>query len=173
MRGKIDAAVHELVHRRLMQISWKITRLAERFAAGELRAFVVREAPVGARVRAPTYPRAASIWPRKRVWLVVMDGYRAAGCGESFRHILVQADMIALLKATPQAARIMRPMCRMLGVETSLLYPGVPPRPVVEKIAQPRLKRVWRKVVPLHLPRIPLPRGVLSACRRAGFYPDP
>jgi hypothetical protein len=129
-------------------------------------------ARVTARVRKLTYPRPASIWPRKRVWLVAMQGYEAAGCGLQFQHILGQPDMVALLKACPQAARIMRPMCRMLGVETSLLYPGAPPKVAVEKVVKPKVKRVRRKIVPLHLPRIPLPRGVLSACRRAGFYPD-
>jgi hypothetical protein len=167
----MSEAVHALVYSRLGQISAKILRLAERFAAGEIWSVAVRRVSVGTRVQSLSYPRPAPIWPRKKVWLVAMDGYRAAGHGLQFQHLLGHPDMVALLTACPQAARIMLPMCRMLGVETSLLYPGAPARPVVEKVVRP--KRVRAKVVPWDLPRIPLPRGVLSACRRAGFYPDP
>jgi hypothetical protein len=71
---------------------------------------------------------------------------------------------VALLTAAPQAARVLRPLCRMLAVETSLLRPGEAPavRPVATKKARkPRVKVDWG--------RIPLPRGVLSAARRQGF----
>jgi len=74
-----------------------------------------------------------------------------------------------LLKATPQAARILRPVCRMLGIETSFLQPGVVmPEPVVRV---PKL-RVRKPRPKLDFGRIPLPRGVLSAARRAGFGKD-
>ena len=77
--------------------------------------------------------------------------------------------MVALLEAAPQAARILRPVCRMLAIETSLLRPGV----VVE--AKPLVavtvakKRVRKRRPPVDWGRIPLPRGVLSAARRQGF----
>jgi hypothetical protein len=83
--------------------------------------------------------------------------------------------MVALLVAAPQAARILRPVCRMLAVETSLLRPRLegaaveieageiaPVAPVVkQRVRLPREAVDWG--------RIPLPRGVLSAARRQGF----
>jgi hypothetical protein len=68
--------------------------------------------------------------------------------------------MIDLLAAAPQAARILRPLCRALAVElpwtTSKPRPTRPPRP--------------RKPRPKPEPfKIPLPRGVLTHCRRLGF----
>ena len=74
--------------------------------------------------------------------------------------------MVELLKAAPQAARILRPVCRMLAIETSLLRPGVvEPEPVM-RVRKPRMRKPR---VPIDWGRIPLPRGVLSAARRAGF----
>ena len=74
---------------------------------------------------------------------------------------------VALLVAAPQAARILRPVCRMLAVERALLRPGVPARVVVPR--EPVAKRPRVKPAPLDWGRIPLPRGVLAAARRQGF----
>jgi hypothetical protein len=86
--------------------------------------------------------------------------------------ILEQPEMVELLVAAPQAARILRPLCRMLAVETALLRPR-PAGAVAEiesvaviPVAKPRV-RVAR--APVDWGRIPLPRGVLSAARRQGF----
>ena len=70
-------------------------------------------------------------------------------------------EMVALLAACQQAGRILRPLCRALAMEV----PGIsePPR----RITTTRRKRKPRpKPEPF---KIPLPRGVLSAARRAGF----
>jgi hypothetical protein len=80
--------------------------------------------------------------------------------------------MVALLSASPAAGRVLLPICRMLGIEASVLRPGVvvvpgvvmgPARVVAERV---RAARVSVAVEPF---RVPLPRGVLSAARRAGF----
>ncbi len=68
--------------------------------------------------------------------------------------------MVALLTAAPQAVRVLRPLCRMLAIETQVLRPGVE---VVRRVA---VKRVRKPDVPVDWGRIPLPRGVLSAVRR-------
>ncbi len=72
--------------------------------------------------------------------------------------------MVALLIAAPQAVRILRPLCRMLAIETSVLRPGVV---VVERPV--RVKRVRTPRPPVDLGRVPLPRGVISWARREGF----
>ena len=74
--------------------------------------------------------------------------------------------MVELLVAAPQAARILRPLCRMLAVEEALLRPGVV---VVEPVVVVVRKRVRRARIPIDWGRIPLPRGVLSWARREGF----
>jgi hypothetical protein len=96
--------------------------------------------------------------------------HRAAGYGSQIEAILAEPEMAALLAASSEARRVLRPICRMLGVRNAVISPA----PVVrEKSLEPRTRRVRRTVPPSDLPRIPLPRGVLSACRRAGFWPDP
>jgi hypothetical protein len=75
--------------------------------------------------------------------------------------VLQSPEMAALLAASPQAGRILRPLCRALAFE----LPGLPPRPKAKP--RPRRPRAARpKPEPF---RIPLPRGVISAARRAGF----
>ena len=80
--------------------------------------------------------------------------------------------MVALLLVSPQARRILRPLCRMLAVETSVLRPlppGVVAEVVADKIAVARTKRVRPPRPVADWGRIPLPRGVLTAARRQGF----
>ena len=151
-----------LLYRRLGEILGKIERLATRFQAGRLWQRKPG-APAGARNAAKT---GARIWPGRFGWLVRAAAYQAAGYGCQLRHVLEQPEMIELLKASPQAARILRPVCWMLAIETSLLRPWVVvPEPVVWE----RKPRVRKKRVPIDWGRIPLPRGVLTAARRQGF----
>ena len=108
----------------------------------------------------------ARIWPGRFGWLVRAASYQAAGYGCQLQHVLEQPEMIELLKASPQAARLLRPVCRMLAIETSLLHPGVVvPEPVVREV-KPRVRKPRPK---LDFGRIPLPRGVLTAVRRRRF----
>lgn len=109
-------------------------------------------------------------------WLVKMAGWQAAGYGSQLRAVLETPEMVALLEASPQAGRMLRPICRMLAVETSLLrLPARAKRLVAvdgtaadavagsDGVARKRLRKIvepWR---------IPLPRGVLAAARRQGY----
>jgi len=77
--------------------------------------------------------------------------------------------MVELLKASPQAVRLLQPVCRMLAIETALLRPGVLVPPPVVRVRKPRLRK---KREPIDWGRIPLPRGVLTAARRQGFGRD-
>ena len=173
LRGLLRQALVMLVYHRLGGIGWRIGRLCERFQAGKLWR-VTGRARVGARVAVlgeaagPRLVAAEAVLPRRFGWLVRAVGYQAAGYGSQLRTILGQPEMVALLEASPEAGRILRPLCRMLAVETSLLRPGVAVAEVVvaEVVVRARVRRV-RVVVDWG--RIPLPRGVLSAARRQGF----
>ena len=162
LRGLLSHAVMMLLYRRIGEICGKIERLAVRVQAGLLRR---REPGVKAGVRSVA-KTGARIWPGRFAWLVRVAGYQAAGYGCQLRHILEQPEMVELLKASPQAARILRPVCRMLAIENSVLRPGeVPPEPKVREV-KPRLRKPRP---PVDWGRIPLPRGVLTAVRRRRF----
>lgn len=75
--------------------------------------------------------------------------------------------MVALLEAAPQAVRVLRPLCRMLAIETSVLRPGV----AVEASGAAAVvtKRVRVRRPPVDWGRIPLSRPIILAARRDGF----
>ena len=162
VRRLLSEVLALLLYRRLGEICGKIERLAVRFQAGRLW----RRTP-GAKASGRNATKiGARIWPGRFAWLVRAAGYQAAGYGCQLRHVLQQPEMIELLKASPQAARILRPVCRMLAIETSVLRPGVVvPEPVVREV-KPRIRKPR---VPIDWGRIPLPRGVLTAVRRRRF----
>ena len=92
--------------------------------------------------------------------------WRAAVYGGQLQAVLEQPEMVELLKAAPQAGRILRPLCRMLLVDTALLRPGVVVEPPAPKVAKVRVRKPRAKV---DWGRIPLPRGMLAAAKRQGF----
>jgi len=162
VRGFLNNFLALLLYRRLGDICGKIERLAVRFQAGRLVLRASRKS-AGVRVAAKT---GARIWPGRFGWLVRAASYQAADYGAQLRHILGQPEMVELLKAAPQAARILRPVCRMLAIETAVLQPGVVVPEPVARVPKPRTRKPR---VPIDWGRIPLPRGVLTAMRRRRF----
>ena len=57
-------------------------------------------------------------------WLLALVPQEAAGFAGQVRTLLAEPEMVALLAASPQARRVLKPLCRMLGVEASLLEPA-------------------------------------------------
>jgi len=171
-RGLLSIALVLLLYRRLGDICGKMERLSQRFQAGRLSPVAPR---LGVAARTETVARRAvlaRIWPGRFGWLVLRAAYQAAGFGCQLRVILGEPEMIELLIAAPQAARILRPVCRMLAIETSLLRPGT--TGAVAEVAAAEIAvvvkpRVRKPRVAVDWGRIPLPRGVLSAARRQGF----
>ena len=107
--------------------------------------------------------------PHRFGWLVRAAGWRAAGYGSQLQAALLSPEVIELLEAAPQAARVLRPLCRMLGVDLRALEPGVAlvfEAPVVVVAVK---KRVRRPRESMQIGRIPWPRGVISWARREGF----
>jgi hypothetical protein len=170
LRGFLSTVLVLLVYRRLGGVCRAMEGLAARFRAGTLRR-VVGRASVAARVVAEGGRRTLveRVWPGRFGWLVRAASWQAAGYGCQLEAVLRQPEMVALLLAAPQAARVLRPVCRALAIDPALLRPLLPGevtpvapvREVKPRVRKPRPKVDWG--------RIPLPRGVLAAARRQGF----
>ncbi len=152
VRGVLRTALGLLVYRRLGQICGRMERMVARFRAGTL----VSGRPRGVLVsRGVTRGVVERVWPGRFGWLVRAAGWEAAGFGSQLRAVLETPEMVALLQAAPQAVRVLRPLCRMLAIETSVLRPGVV---VAAPVARVRVRP--------DLGRVPIPRGVMAAVRR-------
>ena len=68
---------------------------------------------------------------RRFAWVIARIGYQAAGFASQLNHLLQQPGIAEIIAASPGAARSMRPLCRILGIElpTALRRPDPPPRP--------------------------------------------
>ena len=127
--------------------------LAARFHAGRL---VIRPA----KPRTPHKREAAAKpqAPRRFAWLIDFLPHHAAGYASQLRHMLTHdPELIALMAASPQAGRIFRPLCRMLGMHSGpdlppSLFPPSPPsrRPRVEAPVLPSASQ--SPVSPAHPP---------------------
>jgi hypothetical protein len=113
----------------LIRLLWdRLGRLGQRFAkvvaqleAGTLRPPAPpRERPAGAR---PERPSPALRLPNGFAWLVRIAGWEAAGRGSQLQYLLRDPEMAALIAAAPQLVRLLRPLCRMLGIDTAGLLP--------------------------------------------------
>ena len=91
---------------------------------------VVARAPGAKRERTATAPAAGMRLPGGRGWLVRVLGYEAAAYASQLQHLLREPEMQALLAAMPAVGRVLRPVCRMLGVTAVAgLARPVRPRP--------------------------------------------
>jgi len=117
-----------LLWTRLRHVSQRLAALAARAAAG--RALTRR--PRSRHVAPPTPARRAPApWPRlprKFAWLVRLVP-EAACYGPQLHHLLSEPEMAALLAASPQARRLLRPLCRMLAVAPPHAAPQAKPPP--------------------------------------------
>ena len=122
----------------LLFLAWtRLRRLAVRFEAllADLRAGRLSAAPSGrgAAETLPQLPGLAGLPPPFRAprdfgWLLRLAPESAAFAGQ-VEHLLTDPEMKALLAGSPRAGRMLRPLCRMLGIQSGL---GVlaPPRRV-------------------------------------------
>ena len=152
-----------LLFRRVAGIALRIERMLARFRAGRLWRMQGRARRCGA-IR-----QANCTLPRRFGWLVRIGGHRAAGFGAQLQEVLNAPEMAELLAASPQAGRLLRPLCRSLAIE----LPGIVAEP--RKAATDSGGRLRRRNPPRAVAeafRVPLPRGVLSAARREGFGKD-
>ncbi len=122
---------------RLHRAARRFERLAARLAAGKPepkpRAHRPRPKPAAP---SPRSMRNAPL-PRGHGWIVAELKHRAALYRLYLETLLAEPDTAALLAASPAAARILRPFCRMLGLPP---IPESPPEPVSQP-SQPAPRR--------------------------------
>ena len=114
-----------LICTRLGRLAGRFARLAARVAAGT----AAPRRPASPR-RPTARPRPASQrLPRRFAWLLPLVPGEAAAYGSQLQHLLSDPEMAALIAAAPQAGRILRPLCRMLGVRPPPALLPPPPAP--------------------------------------------
>ena len=143
--GFISAAIAMLVVRRIFRIRGALWALEARFLAGRAMrrpARVVGASEAPAREDVAPRVRAGGL-PRRRGWLFnLVPSYAATYAGQ-LRVVLAEPGMQALLAASPQAVRVLRPLCVMLGIERAAYMPNwvEPERPAVMRVRAPRKVR--------------------------------
>ncbi len=138
----------------LMLLLWsRLRRTAERFArlAAKVRAGTLP--PPRRRLRSPRPARPQPLrLPRGFAWLVRRLP-QAASAASQLQHLLADPAMADLLAAAPQAGRLLRPLCQMLGVRPPpAQHPPPPARP-----AAPSRPAFRPRPPPPARPRIPSP----------------
>ena len=145
-RGGRDPSVTPLIvllHTRINRLAKRLSALLAHLAAGTLPA----QRPASPRpARAPreraASPPAARL-PHGHFWLFRLMPGTAATFASQVAHQLAQPEVAALLAQAPQAGRILRPLCRLLGVwpEGLLALPSqagkAAPQPRRAKVAPP------------------------------------
>ncbi len=129
--GRMEAAMILVIWTRIKRIETRVLALVAAIRAGRDRGGWVLEPRVaGTRAEAENAPSSQRlpVWPRLPrgfAWLLGLVPYEAAGFASQLRHLLGDPEMVALLAGTPRLGKIMRPLCRMLGIEAELLSPVV------------------------------------------------
>jgi hypothetical protein len=119
----MPVAMITLVWQRIRRADMLLAALVARLREGA--PVVVRERRQGAAVASSVVPREGSALPRRFGWLLPLVPGEAANLASQLCCVLAEPDMVALLAATPQARRILGPLCRMLGIEVAMLRPVV------------------------------------------------
>jgi hypothetical protein len=149
----------------ILLVSFHLGRVVNRFASLARR---VRAGTAAIRKRPPaTAPRPAATtppkptFPRRFFWLLQIAPGHHTGAGRAqLRHLLADPEMAAFLEAAPQAARLFRPLCRILGIAKAAdlpaaLFPERPKRPPKPRAPrppkEPRAPRVRRKPRPIQI----------------------
>ena len=144
-RAIAAAAVKNPLAAPLLLLLWpRLNRLARRFAG-----LAARVASGTAARRRSAAPRPAAQrsrqpyrrLPRRFAWLPpLVPG--AAAYGSQLQHLLTTPEMADILAAAPQAGRLLRPLCRMLGVRPPpALAPALAPPPRPARPRQPPSSR--------------------------------
>ncbi len=151
-RDRAAVPIVLLVWPYLHRLAARFEALARRVRAGGGAVATPRTRP--ARL-AP--PRSPPRLPRGLAWLIRLAP-DAAQLGGQVRHLLADPELACLLATAPQAGRILRPLCRMLGIlpgpdlPAALFRPRGPPRspalplppaasPVLEQSTSPAPQR--------------------------------
>ena len=117
----------------VLRLAWtRISRAATRFQALFVRwqsntlPTPSRSRPAQSRPAQPRQRAPKPYFPAGRAWLAGSTDHHVRGRASQLEHLLNHPDMPAFLAAAPQAGRILRPLCHMLGITmppTLLLSP--------------------------------------------------
>jgi hypothetical protein len=157
-RGRLAGPLVILVWVRLRRLAGRFARLAARLQSGALPAPGHSRRGRPAATRSP--PDPAKRLPQGFGWLVRLAPEAAAGASQ-LRHLLAEPEMAALIAAAPQMGRLLRPLCRMLGVDPPPglgaphgtappqppARPAHPAAPVGPPPALPRRAPRWRRQI--------------------------
>ncbi len=140
IKGRLVGALLVAVCGKLRRTARSLTILAARAAAGTLPAARPPRPRQPAARSAPATPPSPQPPARPRLpgsfgWLprqIEGEAIQSVAAAKSQLACLLDApDMVALIAAAPQAGRLLRPICRMLGLRPPphLALPPRPPRP--------------------------------------------
>ena len=121
LQRDLGAARVGLLFNRLGRLARRFSRLATLVATGQCRNATPRKARRSATDPDPDPPAAPPLstpvrLPQRFGWLG-LHLPEARGHGAQLAHMLSDPEMVALIAAAPaQAGRILRPLCRILGV---------------------------------------------------------
>ena len=148
----MSAAMIVLVCARVRRAERDIRGLLARFQAGRLRVSAVPRVGRGGGGR--NGPR---VLPSRFGWLLALAPGEAACFAGQIRAVLAEPDMEALIALSPQARRVLGPVCRMLGIEREMI---AVPRPVASDGAR-GAEVAW----PGRMPTVDDRRGPWEHCR--------
>ena len=114
----VPAALTILAWTRLRRLGTRFEALMAKVRAGRLPAAPAtrrRAEPAPRLDRVPGVPRPLRL-PRGFGWLLRLVP-ETVGYGGQVQHLLADPEMTALLAASPQARRILRPLCHMLAIK--------------------------------------------------------
>ncbi len=138
----------------VFRLAWtRIGRAATRFQA--LFARWQSNTLPALRPSRPTEPRRRApkpYFPAAHAWLAGSTDHHVRGRASQLEHLLNHPDMPKFLAQAPQAGRILRPLCHMLGITMPATL-HLPPR--AKPATPPRLKSRRPKLAPLP-PLLPL-----------------
>lgn len=116
----------------IVLICTRLRRMAARFAAHAARAGTPSPPPRNpgtAKPRPALAPKTPAL-PRRVAWLLRLVPETAAGASQ-LQNLLAGPEMAALVAAAPQTGRVLRPLCRILGVRPPAFLVLPPPVPRV------------------------------------------
>ena len=162
LRNPARVGLTILLCNRLNRAVRRFDHLMARIAAGIVLRPPRPDPRIGTRSRTSVAPRPLAP-PSAPGWLVADLRHEAMGYASQLNHLLSEPETAALLAQCPQAVRLLRPVCHMLGLVHPVLPPGhrarkppaVPapepaPRREPRAVTQPEPFRAEPSFRPLH-----------------------
>ena len=131
-RDRLAGPLVILIWSRLRGLADRVTALAARIAVGRHRRVLSRRSPRPA----PRRPAQRRL-PHGHAWLIPLVP-QASAYGSQVQHLLTDPEFAALVDAAPQMRRLLRPLCRMLGVRLPPPPPPIPTPPAAIDGATPQ-----------------------------------